>query len=96
MLGALAGHEVDTTSILETTGFNGWHTGGSGTKIVVPAVLPALTSALILGETVNAHSYRKATGTRAFTCVKDGYLRHVRHTLVSVRYAVAAANRIEQ
>ena len=51
---ALAGHEVDTRCIQETTGFHGWRTSGSGAKIVIAAVLPALTSALILGETVNA------------------------------------------
>ena len=95
MFGALAGHEVGTRRELETTGFNGWHTGGSGAKIVVPAVLAAQTSALILGETVHAHAFRQAAGTRAFACVKDGDLRGVRLAGVSVGYAVAAANRIE-
>ena len=95
LFGALAGYEVGTRCELETTGFNGWYTGGSGAKIVVPAVLAAQTSALILGETVNAHFLRQAAGTRAFTCVKDGDLRGVRLAGVSVGYAVAAANRIE-
>jgi len=92
---ALAGNEVGTRRIQETTGFHGWHTGGSGAQTVVATVLPALTSALILGQTVNAHAYRQTTGTRAFTCVIYGHLRGVREAFVSVGYAVASANRIE-